>query len=112
MQKDKNKHLKYLVANAADESWGLFITTIGFQSIQANTPYPPKNHPSSYLFRTEAGRRLNEFQLIYITEGEGVFESTSCEPLKITAGTIIFLFPNEWHTYKPDKKTGWQESFS
>lgn len=109
MIEDKNQNLKYLVANSSDELWGLYITTIGFQSIQPNAKYPPKTHPSSYWFSPDTGRRLNEYQFIYITSGEGIFESSSCKPIQVEAGSIILVFPDEWHTYKPLKDKGWDE---
>ncbi|MEY3437404.1 MAG: hypothetical protein RL335_1860 [Bacteroidota bacterium] len=109
MLEGKNQNIKYLVTNTSDELWGLYITTIGFQSIQANTKYPPKTHPSSYWFSPDTGRRLNEFQILYITNGEGIFESSNCKPVKVEAGSLIILFPNEWHTYKPIKQKGWEE---
>ncbi|HYH55956.1 MAG TPA: AraC family transcriptional regulator, partial [Anseongella sp.] len=55
------------------------------------------------------GRVLQEYQLIYIPRGEGVFESDSCPQTRIREGAMIILFPNEWHRYKPDKATGWDE---
>lgn len=100
---------KYFVKTPLDEQWGLFITTIGFQSIKAGSPYPPREHPASYIFNPTTGRVLHEFQILYITNGEGVFESINCKQAKITSGSIIFLFPNEKHSYKPSKNTGWEE---
>ena len=98
-----------MVVNPSDELWGLYITTLGFQSIKPNASYPPKEHPSSYWFKPQHGRKLQEFQLLYITKGEGVFESASCKPMKVVAGSIILLFPEEWHTYNPSKTKGWDE---
>ena len=106
---DKYHDVKYLVVNAEDELWGLYTTTIGTQSILSNTTYPPKGHPSAYWFNPTTGRVLHEYQLIYITKGEGIFESSNCKPTKVQAGTIILLFPEEWHTYKPSKQGGWDE---
>lgn len=107
MKSDRNHNLKYLVVNSEDESWGLHISTIGFQSIPPNSSYPPKGHPSSYWFHPNSGRILHEFQIVYITKGKGVFESTNCTRIKINSGTVIMLFPEEWHTYQPAPDTGW-----
>lgn len=109
MASTKNQNLKYLVVNADDELWGLFVPTIGFQSISPGTTYPPKAHPSSYWFNPEKGRVLHEYQLLYIAKGEGIFQSTSCKKTELSAGSIILLFPEEWHTYKPLKNKGWEE---
>jgi AraC-like DNA-binding protein len=109
MKHNTPQKLKYLVANADDDLWGLYATTIGFQSIAPDINYPPKHHPSSYWFNPSAGRVLYEYQLLYITRGEGVFESASCKRVKISAGTIIFLYPEEWHSYRPSLQTGWDE---
>lgn len=109
MQQGKNQNLKYLVVNSTDELWGLYATTIGFQSLKSNNNYPPKEHPVSYWFSPNIGRVLHEFQIVYITNGEGFFESSNCKRVKITGGTMILLFPGEWHTYKPLKNKGWDE---
>ncbi|MEO5889586.1 MAG: AraC family transcriptional regulator [Ferruginibacter sp.] len=109
MKYDKNSNIKYLAVSATDELWGLYTTTIGSQTISPGTSYPPKSHPSAYWFNPNTGRVLNEYILLYITKGEGTFESTNCKPVKIVAGTILLLFPGEWHTYKPVSKIGWNE---
>lgn len=109
MQNNKNQNLKYLVSNPIDDLWGLYATTVGFQSSKPNSNYPPKEHPTSYWFNPKNGRFLHEYQILYILSGEGTFESSSCKSTKIIAGNIIFLFPEEWHTYKPSNKVGWDE---
>lgn len=108
MSLPKNHNLKYLVVNEIDESWGLVVTTIGFQAIPKGTTYPPKGHPSSYWFNPDKGRTLHEFQIIYITKGEGVFQSAHYKSTKVTAGMLFVLFPEEWHTYRPAKNIGWE----
>lgn len=104
----KNDFLKYLVTNVQDEKWGMICTTVGFQNVAPHTPYPLSAHPTDYNF-TKNGRVLDEYQLIYITEGEGSFRSASCEMQRIEAGTILLLFPGERHLYYPDPETGWKE---
>jgi AraC-like DNA-binding protein len=102
--------LSYLTIGGNDEDWGIVVTTVGNQTIPANTVYPPRQHPESYFFAPEKGRVLNEYQLIYITQGEGWFTSQSSKKRqKVNAGTMIMLFPDEWHSYKPDNETGWCE---
>lgn len=108
MKKHKTAHHKYIVANNTDELWGLFVTTIGLQLTPPDVPYPSKDHPSAYWFDPGTGRILHEYQLIYVTKGEGIFQSAHCGSIKICAGSVIMLFPEEWHTYRPDKKTGWE----
>jgi AraC-like DNA-binding protein len=109
MKKKAAQNIQYLAANESDVLWGLHITTIGMQLIAAGTNYPPKAHPSAYWFSPNTGRVLREYILLYITEGEGIFESTHCKPTRVVAGTIIILFPGEWHSYRPVKAQGWKE---
>ena len=105
----KEEHIKYLLTNEQDTSWGIVTTTVGYQDIEANSPYPSTTHPSSYIFSSEKGRILNEYQLIYITRGSGKFVSDHHPLVQIKSGDIFLLFPGEWHSYCPDKKTGWYE---
>lgn len=106
---EDNIYLKYLIENEKDLLWGLTVCTVGFQSIEKYSDYPPGNHPSRYLFLTEKGRVLDEYQLIYITKGKGSFISTTNKRQEVKAGNMFLLFPGEWHSYKPDEKTGWDE---
>lgn len=106
----KDIHLKYLVANKSDRLWGLAVHSVGSQSIAPGEPYPPTGHPSRYLFSEERGRVLQEYQLLYITEGQGWFRSaTLAHRVPLTRGSMFLLFPGEWHSYRPDPATGWKE---
>lgn len=104
-----NKNIKYFSISALDEAWGVVVTTIGQQLIPPYSSYPLSQHPKSHIFNPANGRVLKEYQLIYISKGKGYFESQSCKRQKINPGTMILLFPNEWHTYEPDKDSGWFE---
>jgi len=109
MKVQKNQHIKYLTVSQTDQLWGLYITTIGSQTIAAHSSYPPRSHPSAYWFDPGLGRVLHEYILLYITAGGGVIESRHCRPVKIVEGMVLLLFPDEWHTYKPSGKDGWTE---
>jgi AraC-like DNA-binding protein len=101
----------YLTVNEQDTEWGLTIHTVGFQEVAPYSVYPPRdrNHTSKHMFNPEKGRILDEYQLIYIVDGSGTFESSSCTKKQIKAGDVFLLFPGEWHTYIPNKETGWKE---
>lgn len=101
--------VKYLTINPRDEDWGIVVSTVGYQFIEPSTHYPLSPHPDKYNFKTDGKRVLNEYQLIYITAGRGYFTSRSCKRTLVEAGTIILLFPDEWHKYSPDPETGWNE---
>jgi AraC-like DNA-binding protein len=107
MKKDVN--IKYLIANEQDKRWGLTVSTVGYQHIDPESEYPPKNHPAAYLFSTRRGRILDEYVLLYIAHGSGYFSSFVMEDAEIKAGTMILLLPGEWHNYRPDYQTGWDE---
>jgi len=102
--------LYYFSIGATDEDWGIVVTTIGSQSILPRTHYPPTQHPVSHLFAPDTGRVINEYQLVYITKGSGWFSSQSLRKKQdVKAGTMILLFPGEWHSYAPDSTVGWNE---
>ena len=107
----EESHVKYLMSNDQDMLWGMVVTTAGHQNIPPQAEYPSRNHPTRYLFSTEKGRVLNEYQLVYITRGKGQFVSTRQKECEIREGDMFLLFPGEWHNYRPDPQTGWHESW-
>lgn len=46
--------------------------------------------------------------MLYITEGEGIFNSAHAKDIPLKAGDLFLLFPGEWHTYHPTGKNGWK----
>lgn len=104
-----NNYYKYLPVSKDDENWGLTVLNAGCTHIGPDHEYPSQMHPHHHNFNWNSGRVLQEYQVIYITNGSGVFESESQKQVAVKAGTIIFLFPNEKHRYKPDERTGWDE---
>ena len=103
---DTGMELKYLIVNDKDRSFG-----VGYQSIRPNSPYPVRNHPTGYFFNAQKGRVLREYQLLYITKGQGSFASDDTPDRQVGKGHLIVLFPGQWHTYKPDTATGWNEYY-
>lgn len=103
------KKSKYLVANERDMRWGLIVETVGYEEIAPNENYPTTGHADGYYFNVDKGRILNEYQMLYTIEGQGYFMSDHLNQLvTLKEGDIHLLFPGEWHSYYPDKDTGWK----
>lgn len=102
-------YFRYIPVRQRDVQWGLYVTGAGCTFIPPGDEYPPATHPELYQFRWETGRTLPEYQVIYITKGEGLFESASTGSKTIVPGTVILLFPGVWHRYRPQAETGWDE---
>ncbi|MCP5536283.1 MAG: AraC family transcriptional regulator [Akkermansiaceae bacterium] len=101
----------YLPVEPDAIAWGLHVLNSGFSEIGANMPYPPRQHPGKYDLSWSNGRVLDEYQLVYITRGRGIFESSETRKMRISAGQVFLLFPGVWHRYHPTKKDGWDESW-
>ncbi len=93
----------------AKESENL-ISTIGYQEVAPRQDYPVSEIPRRYSFALENGRNLAEFQLVYITAGTGVFNDRSGSRV-VTPGTLFLLRPGYWHSYRPNRDTGWTEYY-
>ncbi len=109
MIQTKYSKYDYLNISDSDDSWGLYVLGAGLADVPPNTHYPPTKHPADYMFTWKSGRTLPSFQILYITKGEGIFETKSIKKKIVKEGSIIFLYPNVWHRYCPNKKTGWKE---
>lgn len=99
---------KYLVANERDALWGLTVSTVGYDELLPGDPYPTQGHADGYFFDIDRGRVLNEYQMLYLVEGEGIFSSEHVAKTRIKAGDIFLLFPDEWHSYCPAAGSNWK----
>jgi AraC-like DNA-binding protein len=105
----KGNFKKYLIISELDHKWGFIINDTGYAIYPKDSEYPAKGHPGTYMFSWKSGRILDEYHLVFISKGEGIFESKTAGKRKIQANDAFLLFPGEWHRYKPLKKTGWTE---
>jgi AraC-like DNA-binding protein len=73
--------------------------------------YPPGTHPKDHALSWDRGRVLHDYQLIFISQGEGRFESADSPEQRIGPGMMFILFPNVWHRYQPTSGQGWVEDW-
>src|ERR1700743_3343576 len=101
---------KNLAITQLEETWGFYLTTVGYSRIEANQEYPHnQGHPLTHSFTWNKGRILNGYYLVFISKGKGTFESALSPSAEILPGSCFFLFPGVWHRYKPDAESGWEE---
>lgn len=85
-----DNYIKYLSPSAEEEGWGLGVTTVGHAYYPPGAIYPASRHPDSHFFSPEQGRVLNEYQVLYVTDGTGWFRSKSMKTRKI--GRVPFYY--------------------
>lgn len=105
----KNTFFRYLPVSEADKLWGMYVTTAGYIWSEPHMNYPLARHPDGYSYKWETGRILQEFQVLYVTRGEGIYESEAGGKRQIKAGNAFLVFPGVWHRYGPNPETGWDE---
>ena len=109
--RNKTKHYadqQIPISNRKRRRMGSHHQHVGREEIAPREEYPTKGHADGYYFDLQKGRTLDEYQLLYQPEGEGVFRSAHLPETKIKTGDIFLLFPGEWHTYHPLGTKGWK----
>lgn len=101
---------KYLTAGESDRDWGLYLNVVGNTKIAPMSHYPSTEHPTGYHYQWSEGRILKEFQVNYISEGQGTLETNQGSFL-VKPGSVMVIRPGIWHRYKPDPKVGWHEHY-
>lgn len=99
----------YLTHSAEDEKWQMVCTDAGRNVVPPGSPYPPhaEKHPVDFQ-SVSIGRRINEYQMVYIPAGRGSLEMNG-KTYAVEPGSLFLLFPDVRHAYHPDPATGWTE---
>jgi AraC-like DNA-binding protein len=101
--------LHYLPYSEEDEKLGMLCTTAGSTRVPPGIEYPQQKNDHPAIFRPVAvGRILPEFQIVYISEGEGIFKSENLT-YNVKAGSVLLILPGIKHLYRPLLETGWHE---
>lgn len=103
--------IKYLLSGKKDAQWGITVNTVGTQVIEKGyASYPPaEKHPEGFYFDVGKGRVLDSWQLLYIHSGKGTVYDADGGSTAVNCGEMILLRPGIWHSYMPEKETGWEE---
>lgn len=104
-------HVQYFVPPPPVRALGVHCLDAGAAWTPPGFAYPllPEQHPRQYRTVAAGGRRLSEYQVVYISRGTGWFESGARGRAPVEGGTVFLLRPGDWHRYAPDSESGWQE---
>jgi len=86
---------RYFPTDPRAEQWGWQLIDAGRQIVNVGSDYPSRQHPQSYHFGADGRRTLDEFQVVFITQRTGSFESASSGNQKVRASEVLLVFPGE-----------------
>lgn len=107
------QYSRYLSAEPDALRWGLHVLDCGHSTVPPDVDYSAisSEWPAGYALSWQRGRTLQEYQLYYIAEGRGVFESEPTGLKRVLPGDVFLLFPGVWHRFRPIRAEGWSESW-
>lgn len=109
MTPPKGDYFVYISTTPERARWGVEVLGCGFAKVASHQPYPAPGHPADHHFDYKKGRTLQALQILFISDGSGWIQTATRERQRVTAESVVFLLPGEWHRYRPDPKTGWRE---
>ena len=110
-------HFGYFPVNDTAIATGFYLTGAGVERIDPRQSYPLPNHPEMYQFTWNAGRILPEYQLVYLTAGEGEFHSHETGRVRIHWNlfgiTAIGIYPCKLlHARSALRRARWNATFA
>ncbi|MBN2212094.1 MAG: helix-turn-helix transcriptional regulator [Sedimentisphaerales bacterium] len=109
MSNNANSYFRYLPVSQRDKQWGIYVTAGGVETIKPGEVCPQPGHPIGYTYSWNNGRCLHEYQILFVFNGAGEFESNPSGNKKLVAGSTFILFPGVWHRYRPYLNIGWKQ---
>ena len=97
---------RYLLVTPRDRQWGLYVTAAGSQFVPPNARFRAVGQSPVHDYLWQHGRVMHEYAIVYVIRGEAEFESKLTGKLPVRAGSVILLFPNVWHRYRPTEEVG------
>jgi len=105
----QKNYFKYLNFSSFEVRWGMYVTSVGYSKVDPNDNYPNQEHPQSHQLTWNRGRILNDYYIIFISNGKDLYGGALTDSYEVVAGTCFFLYPGVLHRYKPDPKIRWEE---
>jgi AraC-like DNA-binding protein len=103
------KVFRLIPVSEEQKQWGIYLTNCGYEEVGAGfQEYPLKNTPSKYQFNWKTGRLINEFSMVYVEKGRGIYSSEREAERFVEAGDVWWTFPGLRDRYCPDKMIGWK----
>lgn len=108
---EHNDSLFYITLPPALRTLRAHCTTVGTSRTPRGAPYPPhpRAHPHAYRSLSDRGRILDEWQLVFVSEGSGRHTAPGGVRTDVHANGLIVVRPGVWHRYAPDPTVGWTE---
>jgi AraC-like DNA-binding protein len=103
------KVFKLVPVSDEQKQWGFYLTNCGYEEVDAGfKEYPLENTPRRYQFDWKKGRLIDEFSIVYVEKGRGLYGSEREKERFVEAGDVWWTFPGLRDRYRPDTETGWR----
>ena len=99
---DTTSFFQYLPDKTEDSTPYMVCTAAGLDIVKPGTVYSTPPRPAA------VGRILSDFQINYITHGEGVYVCGGSK-YQVKPGSTLLILPGVKHSYHPRTKTGWND---
>ncbi|MDD4102673.1 MAG: AraC family transcriptional regulator, partial [Kiritimatiellae bacterium] len=103
---------RYYQDTPVTRGWPFRVRSLGYNNYAPNySRFPDGQHPVDHRYSWETGRVLRTLTLVNVVSGGGRFRSEPSGELCISGNALLFVFPNMWHAYQPDRATGWHNQW-